>query len=172
MIELRNTHHLDPEQVSAIEARVHPLVLELMNRAEPRRGLEGKFSFQHCAAAALVDGAGHDAQFSDEKVNDPLISRVRAKVSATVDGSVAEDEVYLAITLDDGQRVETHVEHATGSPDNPMSDDVLKAKYLALAGEVLDADQVAHLFESVWDLDKAATVSDVTRLMAASGLEP
>ena len=37
-------------------------VLELMNRAAPRRGLEGKFSFQHCAAAALVDGAGHAAQ--------------------------------------------------------------------------------------------------------------
>ncbi len=169
VIELRNKHALDPEKVKSIEARVHPLVLELMNRAEPRRGLEGKFSFQHCAAAALVDGAGHDAQFSDAKVTDPVISSVRAKVSATVDEAIAEDEVYLAITLDDGGRVETHVEHATGSPDNPMSDDVLKAKYVALAGEVFDTERVAQLFEAVWSLDTAENVSDVTRLMATTG---
>jgi len=166
VIELRNRHALEPEQVTAIEARVHPLVLELMNRAEPRRGLEGKFSFQHCAAAALVDGAGHDAQFSDEKVADPLISSVRAKVSATIDEAVAEDEVYLAITLSNGERIETHVEHATGSPDNPMSDEVLKAKYLALAGEVFSAEHVERLFDAVWGLDEASDVSEVARLMA------
>ena len=97
VIELRNEHSLLPEQIESISARVHPLVLELMNRAEPRVGLEGKFSFQHCAAAALVDGAGHDAQFSDAKVQDPVISGVRAKVSATVDESVREEEVYLTI---------------------------------------------------------------------------
>jgi len=166
VIELRNRHSLEPEQVEAIEARVHPLVLELMNRAEPRRGLEGKFSFQHCAAAALVDGAGHDAQFSDAKVSDPLISSVRAKVSATVDADVAEDEVYLAITLSGGERVETHVEHATGSPDNPMSDEALKAKYVALAGEVFAPERVEQLFDAVWGLDEAPDVSEVTRLMA------
>ena len=60
VIQLRNEHGLRPEQVTAIHARVNPLVLELMDRPQPRRGLEGKFSFQHCAAAALVDGAGHD----------------------------------------------------------------------------------------------------------------
>jgi 2-methylcitrate dehydratase PrpD len=165
VIGLRNAHDIKPEQVAAIEARVHPLVLELMNRAEPRRGLEGKFSFQHCAAAALVDGAGHDAQFSDAKVVDPVIVGVRAKVKGTVEPAVEEDEVFVTITLTDGRKLETHVEHATGSPQNPMSDTVLRAKYDALAGEVFDPERAAALWDAVWTLDEAPDVGAVTRLM-------
>jgi len=165
VIELRNTHSLVAEQIASIEARVHPLVLELMNRAEPRRGLEGKFSFQHCAAAALVDGAGHDAQFSDAKVRDPVISSVRAKVSATADDTVREEEVFLSIALNDGRKHDIHIEHATGSPENPMSDEALRTKYRALAGEVFPAERVESLLDAVWELDQADDVTNVTRLM-------
>jgi 2-methylcitrate dehydratase PrpD len=165
VIELRNAHNLKPDQVASIEARVHPLVPELMGRAEPRVGLEGKFSFRHCAAAALVDGAGHDAQFSDAKVKDPIIAAVRAKVSATVDPAVNEDEVYVTITLKDGKRHEIHIEHATGSPENPMSDVVLRAKYDALAREVFTADRADALWNAVWTLDEAPGVGEVVKLM-------
>jgi len=165
VIELRNAHDLKPDQVAAIEARVHPLVPELMGRAEPRVGLEGKFSFRHCAAAALVDGAGHDAQFSDAKVKDPVIAAVRAKVAATVDPTVREDEVYVTIVLVDGTRHEIHVEHATGSPENPMSDVVLRAKYDALAREVFAAERADALWHAVWTLDAAPNVAEVANLM-------
>ena len=166
VISLRNQHNLTADNVTAINARVHPLVLELMDRAEPRRGLEGKFSFQHCAAAALVDGAGHDAQFTDARVTDPVIAAVRAKVTATVDQSLGEDEVHVAITCTNGDTVETHVEHATGSPENPMSDEALETKFSSLAGEVLGAGQAAKLLAAVWALDEAPDVSYVTSLMA------
>ena len=166
VIELRNTHNLKAEDVASIEARVHPLVLELMNRPEPKRGLEGKFSFQHCAAAALVDGAGHDAQFSDERVANPVIASVRARVSATVDESMREDEVHLSINLNDGTTLSTYVEHATGSPDNPMTSEALESKYRNLATEVFDRGRADELLAAVWALDTAADVSEVARLMA------
>ena len=165
VVEVRNEHSLKPAQIKSITARVHPLVLELMNRPEPRVGLEGKFSFQHCAAAALVDGAGHDSQFSDAKVQDPVIKDVRTKVSATIDESVREEEVYLTITLTNGQKLEHHVKHAVGSPNNPMSDEALIAKYRDLAGEVLSQQQVEDLEAAVWELDEAVNVSSLTQLM-------
>ncbi len=166
VIALRNTHNLKAEDVASIEARVHPLVLELMNRPEPKRGLEGKFSFQHCAAAALVDGAGHDAQFSDERVANPVIASVRARVSATVDESMREDEVHLSINLNDGTTLSTYVEHATGSPGNPMTNETLETKYRDLATEVFDQGRADELLAAVWALDTAADVSEVARLMA------
>ena len=166
VIELRNTHNLKAEDVASIEARVHPLVLELMNRPEPKRGLEGKFSFQHCAAAALVDGAGHDAQFSDERVANPVIASVRARVSATVDESMREDEVHLSINLNDGTTLSMYVEHATGSPGNPMTNEALETKYRDLATEVFDQGRADELLAAVWALDTAADVSEVARLMA------
>jgi 2-methylcitrate dehydratase PrpD len=140
-----------------------------MGKVDLRRGLEGKFSFRHCAAAALVDGAGHDAQFTDEKVKDPVIAAIRAKVSATVDPAVREEEVYVTITCNDGQRHDIHVEHATGSPENPMSDVVLRAKYDALAREVFSTERADALWHAVWNLDKADSVAEVANLMQATG---
>ncbi len=166
VIELRNRHAIVPEQVETIEARVHPLVLELMNRAEPTVGLEGKFSHQHCAAAALVDGAGHDAQFSDARVRDPLIASIRRLVRATVDSAVSEDEVHVSIRLKDGTTHSTHVEHATGSPENPMTDAQLEAKYRALATEVLGSERAEVLLDAVWRLDEATDVREVLTLAA------
>lgn len=166
VIALRNEHRLSAENVASIEARVHPLVLELMNNPEPRRGLEGKFSFQHCAAAALVDGAGHDKQFSDEKVRDPIISAVRAKVSATIDNDLRENEVHLSINTTTGLSFSTYVEYATGSPENPMTDGVLETKYRDLAGEVLASSQVEDLLGAVWELDRAADVRGLAKLMS------
>ena len=168
VISLRNRHDLTLEGVAAIDARVHPLVLELMNRAEPRWGLEGKFSFQHCAATALVDGAGHDAQFSDAKVTDPTITALRTKVSAQVDEGMAEDQVFVRITLTDGSSVETYVEHATGSPENPMTDEALEAKFSTLAGEIIGPKQAGDLLAAVWGLAEAPNVREVTKLMVKS----
>jgi 2-methylcitrate dehydratase PrpD len=170
VIDLRGRHNLRPEAVTAIEARVHPLVLELMNRPQPETGLSGKFSHQHCAAAALVDGAGHEAQFSDERVLDPVISAVRAVVRATPDTALAEDEVHVTIRLNDGTEHSTHVEHATGSPENPMSDAQLEAKYRALAGEIIGEAMAEDLLQAAWSLDRAPGLGEFLRLASGAGV--
>lgn len=163
VITLRNRHGLAGDDVEAIRARVHPLVFELMNRPDPRVGLEGKFSHQHCAAAALLDGAGHDEQFSDERVRAPEVAALRRRVLATVDPTVAEDEVWVEIALKGGQSHSIHIEHATGSPENPMTDSQLETKFTALAAPVVGAEQAAQLLEAAWELDRAPSVE---RLMA------
>ena len=165
VIQLRNAHDLRAEQVTAIEARVHPLVLELMNRPDPQVGLEGKFSHQHCAAAALADGAGHDAQFSDARVRDPEIVALRSKVRATVDDAVREDEVYVTIRLEGGAEHSIHIEHATGSPENPMTDAQLETKFSTLANEVIGAERAGALLEAAWRLDKEADIGSFMALV-------
>lgn len=163
VIELRNTHSIAADDVRAIEARVHPLVLELMNRPQPETGLSAKFSHQHCAAAALIDGAGHEAQFHDDRARDPQIAAVRALVHATPDATLGEDEVHVTIRMADGRELATHVEHATGSPENPMSDAHLEAKYRALAVPVLGERDAEALLRAAWTLDEAP---DIRALMA------
>jgi 2-methylcitrate dehydratase PrpD len=167
VIQLRNEHGLTPDAVERIEVRVCPLVLELMNRPEPRWGLEGKFSFQHCAAAALVDGAGHDAQFSDAKVADPVIASLRAKVSAVIDQSFPEERAAVTITLTDGRTVSTEVLHASGSPENPLTDATLEAKFRAITVPVFGAERATRLLEACWQLDQAADIRDVMALTRA-----
>ncbi|MDA0353341.1 MAG: MmgE/PrpD family protein [Chloroflexi bacterium] len=163
VIQLREADAIDPDAVTAIEARVHPLVLELMN-LEPTVGLEGKFSHRHCAAAALVDGAGHEAQFTDARVRDPRIAAIRSLVHATVDPALGEDEVHVTIRLADGAAHTIHVPHAIGSPENPMSDAQLEAKYRAITAEVRSPERAEALLAATWSLDQAAKARETITL--------
>ena len=164
-IKLRGEHDFTPEAMNAVDVRVHPLVLEMMNCPQPRSGYEGKFSFQHCTAAALVDGGFDATHFTDARVADPIIARVRAKVRATVDDTLGEDEAHMAIELADGRTLEAHIEHATGSPENPMSDPGLETKFRTIAAPVLGDERAEGLLRAAWALDGAPDLSDLNKLM-------
>jgi 2-methylcitrate dehydratase PrpD len=163
-VRLRNRHGLKADDVEAVEARVHPLVLELTGKTEPQRGLEGKFSVYHSAAVALIDGQAAEQQYSDARVRDATVVTLRRKVTATVDPSIHEDQAVVRVRLTGGRVVEERIEHAIGSIHQPMSDADLEAKFRALAGNVLDRESIDHAIELVWDLDK---LPDVRPLIAA-----
>src|SRR6478752_4279308 len=109
-----------PEQVQAIELRVHSLVLELTGRKEPRDGLQGKFSVYHGCAMGLIHGRAGEEEFSDASVNDPRAVALRRRVHATVDMSVHEDAVRGLVLLKDGRRLDLRIDHAIGSMANPL----------------------------------------------------
>lgn len=172
VIEMRNAHQLAAEQVERIDAQVHPLVLELMDRPVRQRGLDGKFSYQHCAAVALVDGAAHEAQFSDKRVADPAIVALASRVHAAVAAGIAEDEVKLTITLTDGRQLSTHIEHASGSPGNPLSDAAVDAKFMATASEGIGDERAARLLAAAWALDGAESIGNLMALASGAPAMP
>ena len=163
MITLRNTHGVAADDVESVSARVHPLVLELMDRPNPRVGLEGKFSHQHSMAVGLIDGGAFPEQYTDERVLDPAVAALRDKIRATVDASVAEDAAEVTVTLRDGRSITESVAHATGAPENPMTDAQLEQKFRTLAHRVLSQSQADELLAALWALD---TADDVTGVMA------
>ncbi|MEJ6020732.1 MmgE/PrpD family protein [Ramlibacter sp. PS4R-6] len=153
-----------PEQVERIELRVHSLVLELTGKKEPKDGLQGKFSVYHGVAAGLIYGRAGEDEFSDAVVNDPRLVALRNKVQATVDDSIAEESVRMTAVLNDGRRVDVHVEHAIGSLQRPLSDAQLEAKFRSLVEPVLGAARAGEITRACWQLGLAAEVRTLTAL--------
>src|SRR5262245_54807146 len=162
-IQLRNEHKIKPDDVEAIALRVHPLVLELTGKKEPKVGLEGKFSVYHSAAVAIVHGAAGEAQYSDEAVRDPRVLALRARVVATVEKGVHEDQVHVAIRLKDGRTVEKFVEHAVGSLGKPMSDADLESKFRGLSDGILSQAETDRLIALCWDIGKLKDAGEIAR---------
>jgi 2-methylcitrate dehydratase PrpD len=160
-IQLRNERHLTAAQIERIDLRVHPLVLELTGKKAPRTGLDGKFSVYFAAAVAIVRGTAGAAEFTDEAVNDPAIVALRDRVTATVDPSIAQDQVRAEITLKDGSRLTKYIEHAVGSVERPMTDKDLEAKFLGNAAGVLPAARAQALLDLCWRAEVLARVSDI-----------
>ena len=152
-IQLRNQYQLKADQIDRVELKVHPLVLELTGKKTPQVGLEGKFSVYHAAAAAIVEGAAGERQFSDSAVRNPVIVGLRDRVVTVVDPSIKEDQVRIAITLKDGRKLEKYVEHAVGSVTNPMSDKDLEAKFAGQADGILPADQARRAMDLCWEIE-------------------
>jgi 2-methylcitrate dehydratase PrpD len=169
MVALRDKDGVTPQAVQSITARVHPLVLELVDRQQPKIGLESKFSFQHSMAVSLVDGAAHPAQYTDQKAADPVIVALRRRISATVDEAMTEDSTQVTLTLDDGRSYTHDVTHATGAPENPMTDAQLDAKFHSLAGDSLSKPRVSKRLETLWALEQVPDIGQVMTLAKIRG---
>lgn len=170
-LQLRAEHGIAAaaEQVARVDLRVHPLVLELTGKKEPQVGLEGKFSVYHAVAAALVRGRVGEQEFSDEAVRDAAMTALRRRVFPVVDGSIAEDQVRVAITLTDGRRFEKFIEHAVGSAKQPMSDAQLEGKFRGLAEGVLSRERAEKLLELAWSIERLPEAGVVARAGAGVG---
>jgi 2-methylcitrate dehydratase PrpD len=167
-LRLRADHHLTPDGIDRIDLRVHPLVLELTGKHAPQTGLEGKFSVYFAAAVAIAAGAAGVKQFTDAWVHQPEVVALSERVFTTVDPSIGEAQARAVITLKDGRRVETFVEHAVGSVERPMSDGDLDAKVRDLCDGVLPAAQTRRLIELCRNIE----VEPDARVIAAAAREP
>lgn len=163
-IQLCRQHSLRPEQIAAVVLRVHPLALELTGIKTPRNGLESKWSLYHSAAVAIIDNAAGEQQYTDERVHDPVVSKLRERVTAEADTDLREDEAYVTVTLRAGRVLEQHIEHVIGSVGHPMSDRDLERKFLALAEDVLSTTQTVALLESCWQVARLDDVAELVRL--------
>jgi 2-methylcitrate dehydratase PrpD len=160
-IQLRDANGLKPEDIQSVALKVHPLVLNLMSKTEPRTGLEGKFSIYHAVAVALVTGRAGEQAFTDRAVNDPVVAALRKKVTVTTDPAIKADQSDMTVTLTDGRTLHKFIEHAVGSQDQPMSDAQLEDKFSGLAEEILPPDRTRRLMDlcwNVWDLEDAGEI--------------
>jgi 2-methylcitrate dehydratase PrpD len=153
-LQLRAAHQLTPAAIDRVELKVHPLVLELTGKKTPQTGLEGKFSVYFAAAVAIATGAAGVKQFTDEWVRDPAVVALRDRVVATVDSSIGEAQARALITMTDGRRLETFVEHAIGSVERPLTDRDLDAKVTDLCDGILPSGQIAQLIDACRTIER------------------
>lgn len=144
--------------IAKVEAKVHPLVIELTSKRTPRDGLEGKFSVFHGAAVGLLYGKAGPAQYADEVVTSKEVVALRDRVNAIADEQMPADAVELTVRFSDGTVIEKRVDHAVGSLEVPMSDEQLTEKFMDQAGLVLGTGAGAAS-EKAWKIGEEGDVT-------------
>ena len=177
ILGLRGRHKIDTAAVREIRVGVSYIFQGVLIRTDPRTGLEGKPSLEFCAAVAILDGRlGLDA-FTDERVRDPEVRAMMARVRKYVDPALERgapgvatdpfgDRTTVTIVLDDGCELSETVRFARGSPENPMSRDELLGKYRDCARLSLDerrGERALGLLERLDDLPTVAPLMDALR---------
>jgi len=129
------------------EATVVPLI-----HHRPQDGLQGRFSLEYAAAAALLDGYAGFGSFTDEAVRRDEARRLTGLVETKLDPGgdwLLDGELEAEVHMADGTVLRTRQQYPPGSPARPPTPDQLAAK-LADCVRGLDTDP------ATWTWDNAA----------------
>ena len=153
---------LDPGSVRGIVLRTPEATVAPLIHHRPDTGLQGKFSLEYAAAAALLDQHPGFASFTDEAVRRPAARRLASLVEIELSpgGSWLLDGELAAEVHTDGEVLRVEQQFPPGAPQRPPNAGELHAKLSdCVAG--LDADP------SSWTWEDAAGV--LARFLPAGG---
>jgi 2-methylcitrate dehydratase PrpD len=140
-------------------------------KAKPRNVVDAQFSLAWGVSTALVYGAVGLNDYTDSSIIKPDILKMAAKVNVTYDpvlDSTGLEPAHVIVTLASGQTYESHVEIATGSPENPLTFDDCERKFrdcVDSAERKLPAANIEKIIGYIRDLDKQTDVRDLIKLV-------
>jgi 2-methylcitrate dehydratase PrpD len=144
------------EDVESIELEVPEsavgIVLEpAARKVRPATSYEAKFSLQYCVAAMLSDGSVDLATYDEPRLGDPAVLDLAARVGYSVVAPDGRGPFFTVVKarLRSGETVVADVPHPAGTPEAPLSAELILDKYKGNAGPGLErfADEVFALAE-------------------------
>ncbi len=163
--QLREAHQLQPADVRKIVLSVNRANDNICNIAEPRNGMEAKFSLRLNAAFGLtgVDTARLDA-YEDGMVTQTAVIALRDKTQVELLSDGPAMKAMVRVEMADSRVFE--VAHDAGKP----ADDVigqgqrLETKFLALVEPILGRKRAEFLAAAIMDFETLPSMNEIVRL--------
>jgi 2-methylcitrate dehydratase PrpD len=165
-LKARSAHKLTVEEIVSIQMHVEPRAQYLMGKSEPENGTQSMFSIAHGVAAALLNGQAGPGQFSDESVRDLNLRDLRRRVEVIPDPQCRAGEAKITVQTKSRGPLVSEVPIQNGYATNPLTDDDVKEKFLALAEPVLGPTRAQRAVNLVYSLETLDDAGDLARLCA------
>lgn len=151
--------------VESIELKLSPYAMSIAGVRAPESGMQSKFSVFHTAAVALLDADGGVTQYDDARVRDPAVISLRDRVKVSIIENFRKEQCAATVMIG-GKLFHATIEHATGTVNNPMSDDRLAAKFYANAERVIGRAHAERIAGMVNELESLPDMAELSRLCA------
>lgn len=164
---------LTAEEVARIHVKTTTRGADILSdpsKYDPQTKETADHSLPFCLAAVAADGGVYPSTFEGDKLFDPRIRRLLPLIEVVADPEIdalfpAVKRAVAVIETTDGRTFTKTVDHAKGSPENPMSDDELIAKFRANAGGVMDADRQDAVIAATLAFDELSDVGEYMKLL-------
>jgi len=176
VLDLLETDHLGPDDIAEIRLGVRASTLTMIGeprevRIRPQTMLDAQMSLPFSLAVAMIDGEAGIAQFTPERLHDPVVLAIAERIHAYAHPDLASAKAgdltsYLDLWTRDGRHYQERLVTYRGHPDNPMSDQEMETKFRRCAGRRLAEDRVAAASEAIWNLDKLPTLEPLLAAVA------
>ena len=168
--ELRDEHELDPSEIESVRLEVSQQALDVADIAEPRTGLEAKFSLRALAAMVLsrVDTSDPSA-FTEERVRAQELVALRDRVSARLADHDNAVGASAAIATRDGRELSASADLSVPASDLGEQGERLGVKFERLAATALGHDCARALREACEHADELGSIAELTALATPRG---
>ena len=161
-LDLVSANRLQPEEITAINVETYEI-----SAHHAQVGWDSfanaQLSFPYLIALAVKHGDASLRRFDDEHRNAPWVSAVAEKLTVTATADL--DRRYprerpCRITLDTTRgRFSAEKAEASGGPEEPLSDDTIRTKFMELAAPILGGERAQALLHRAWTIEEAPDVS-------------
>jgi 2-methylcitrate dehydratase len=175
VLDLVKQHDLKPEQIDKVYIRSLARAADILadpSKYDPRSKETADHSLPYVVAAAIVDRQVTPAQFTQAKIQSPVIRAQLRKVEVVADPEIEAlfpelQRVAVTIRTTDGRERSRQVDYPKGDPRNPLGDDEIEDKFESLAGPVLPAGAMERVKAAVWNLEKLGSITELMDLLRA-----
>ncbi len=167
-IHLRNQYGIKAEDVERIEIQTYSLAVSGHDHTVIPGSYSAKMSIPYSTAAGLIYGKAGLQEFSEERVQDPALLNLTAKVHVTADEALSAafpaEQTAIVSLQTKTQTYTERVDFPKGEPENPMTEAEFSGRYHDLMDYAgIDADAAAKVYALV--NDPAASVRDLLQYL-------
>jgi 2-methylcitrate dehydratase PrpD len=155
--DLRGEHGYAGSDVASIAIAGNPKMATVNNIPEPADLMMAQYSLPFCVALAHYKEPRDPASFNMKSFNDPAIRALARLVTITVSDEAKAAHGHtiastVTVTLKDGRVLTRRVDSFKGTPEQPLSVDEMREKFLLLTRHC-DGKAMARLFERLQNLE-------------------
>jgi len=173
VLNICRAHSIAAEDVAEVHLRTTTRGADILSdpsKYKPTTKETADHSLPYCLAAAIADGNVLPSSFEEDKLHDPRIWALLPRIKVVADPEIdwlfpGVKRAIVRITTTGRAVYEEQVDHAKGSPENPMSDEEIAAKFRANAGAVLTPQQQERVIEATLALEDFADVGEYMQLL-------
>jgi 2-methylcitrate dehydratase PrpD len=166
-LELRSVHGLEAGQIGSVAIAASPGAMALCNNRNPKDEMQAHVSLHHWVAVCFVRGTVRIQDMDTATaVKDPALMAFQDRVEATLDPERPADSAEVTVTMTDGRRYTSRIDHGIGSAARPMTDAELEVKFAGMAVPVLGEARTKALMTQCWDSAALADAGGLARAAA------
>ncbi|MDP2707822.1 MAG: MmgE/PrpD family protein, partial [Burkholderiales bacterium] len=163
ILHLQQTHGFNWRDVKRMRIATYKAGTDIVDNPAPEGDYQAKFSLQYVTAHALVHGSVRLSAFAPERLKDPDVRAVLAKIEVVADPELSKGypnqrAAHVEVELNDGRVLKYFQPTRKGDPEMPLSDDELNEKFLELALPVIGETIARQLLAALWSLEKSQGV--------------
>ena len=171
-----------PDDIEAIDVSTYYVAWDLIGggqgdhdeKWDPKRRETADHSLPYAIAVALTDGRVTKASFSPDRVADPALRPLMARVTVEEDPEITrnwrqEPAYEFVVSLRDGRSRRIRVNHPRGHFNRPLSDHDFDQKFLANAAAALGHDAARELLAILRRIDQLEDLSPLMDVLRGAG---